>query len=189
MSWESSDAAENHPPKHCKGIGNKNSQWSSPCFHSHTEAIKLLNTQSSRKSARIKKMQFPNVRNKHTVPYRAKTHSHRVTSPYLFHLARSACFSWKTFFFFYFFAELFSFASSKLRNTLSLVSVFICVTLLSSPNPGWTVWWWVLQKSEGKQQWLLQTDENVLVWLNLSSSYTRTNYTVFKAKAFPPTVK
>lgn len=75
---------------YCKRTGNKKFLWNSAYVHSHTKIINLLISQSSRKSARIKKMWFSNVRNKHIVLYRAGKLSCSTHKPlYTFHLARS----------------------------------------------------------------------------------------------------
>lgn len=47
----------------------------------------------------------------------------------------------------------------------------------------------MLQKSERKQQWLLHTGENVLLWLSPGSSYKSMSCAVFKANVFPPIIE
>lgn len=74
--------------------------------------------------------------------------------------------------------------------TLWLLSLLISVVLLpTSSLPGWMIWWWMWQKSERKEQWLLHTDENVLLWLGPGSSYKSMSCAVFKANIFLPIIE
>lgn len=111
MVWESSQNTSI-----AKELGIKNSGEIQPMFIVTKKIINLLISQSSRKSARIKKIWFTNVRNKHIVLYRAQKLSCRGHKPlFTFLLGRSMHLPWEKK---YVLVELFSFASFTLRYTL-----------------------------------------------------------------------
>lgn len=76
---------------YCKRTGNKNFWWNSAYVHSHTKIVNLLNSQSSRKSARIKKIWFTNIIKQHIVLYGAETSHTEVTSLCLLSTWLEAC--------------------------------------------------------------------------------------------------
>lgn len=127
---------------YCKRTGNKKFLWNSAYVHSHTKIISLLISQSSRKSARMKKIWF-------TLCNVDEGDSHtEVTNLCLHSTWLEACsFLGKKMFLLNYSVLL----HYTCRYTLWLLSLLISVVLLpTSSLPGWMIWWWMCRNLKEK---------------------------------------